>query len=158
MTDPGAEADGDDVNVEPVEEWETVPLIGRTGKQVNISEPNMSGSYGTGPEIDNAWSNGRAPEGSRLAAKNVTGYIVADPKVLPEDQRTPGTFGEMDDILNNHWTGDHREAAKQSIDPEDEPLESKRLPYSTWKDANNDKDAAPVEQKPDELMDYFTKL
>lgn len=118
----------------------------------------MSGSYGSGPEIDNAWSNGRAPEGSRLAAKNVTGYIVADPKVLPEDERTPGTFGDMDDVLNNHWTGDSRERAKQAQDPDLEPLESKRLPYSTWKEANNASDAPPNEQKPDELMDYLTKL
>ena len=96
------------------DDWNTHPLVGRTGVEVNITDPVMSGSYGSGPEIDNAWSNGRAPEGSRLAAKNVTGYIVPDPKVLPEDQRTPCTFGEMDDVLNNHWTGDARERAKQA--------------------------------------------
>jgi hypothetical protein len=96
------------------DDWNTPPLVGRTGIEVNITDPVMSGSYGSGPEIDNAWSNGRAPEGSRLAAKNVTGYIVADPKVLPEDERTPGTFGAMDDVLNNHWTGDSRERAKQA--------------------------------------------
>ena len=153
IDDPGAEAGGDEVD-----DWVDPPLLGHTGKLVNITDPVMSGSYGTGPEIDNAWSNGRAPEGSRLAAKNVTGYIVAQPKELPEDQRTPGTFGDMDDILNNHWTGDHREAARQAQDPESEPLESQRLPYSTWKDANNEKDAPPTEKKPDELMDYLTKL
>jgi hypothetical protein len=109
IADPGAEA-GDDLE----DDWNVVPLVGRTGKEVNVTDQILSGSYGSGPEIDNAWSNGRAPEGSRLAAKNVTGYIVADPKVLPEDERTPGTFGDMDDVLNNHWTGDSREAARQA--------------------------------------------
>lgn len=104
MTDPGAEAGGDES-----EDWVVPPLVGHTGVAVNITDPVMSGTYGRGPEIDNSWSDGRAPEGSRLAAKNVTGYIVPQPKVLPEANRAVGTFGEMDDILNNHATGDARE-------------------------------------------------
>jgi hypothetical protein len=151
MTDPGAEAGGDEV-----EDWITPPLVGHTGKEVNITEPNMSGSYGTGPEIDNAWSKGRAPEGSRLAAKNVTGYIVPDPQVLEEADRAIGTFGDLDDVLNNHSTGDHREAERQARNPDPAPEEAARYPYSTWKEANNNKDPVPAEQKPDELMDYLT--
>jgi hypothetical protein len=65
---------------------------------VNISDPNLSGSYIKGPEIKNLWSDGDAPEGTRIAAKNVTGYIVPVPKVLPEANRAPGTFGDLDDI------------------------------------------------------------
>ena len=66
---------------------------------MNISEPNLSGSYSRGPEIKNLWADGvGAPEGTRIGAKNVTGYIVPAPLVLPEANRTAGTFGEMDDI------------------------------------------------------------
>lgn len=94
INDPGAEAgdDGDYIVDAPV------PLLGHTGIQVNITEPILSGSYTRGPEIKNLWADGNAPEGTRIAAKNVTGYIVPAPMVLPEANRVPGTFGDIDDI------------------------------------------------------------
>jgi hypothetical protein len=73
-------------------------MLGHTGRLVNISEPNLSGSYSKGPEIVNSWSNGNAPEGSRLFYKNVTGYIVPQPTPIPEANRVIGTFGDIDDI------------------------------------------------------------
>ena len=91
INDPGAEA-GDDGD------FDEIPLLGHTGRLVNITEPNLSGSYTKGPVIKNLWSDGDAPEGTRIAAKNVTGYIVPAPLVLPEANRTVGTFGELDDI------------------------------------------------------------
>jgi hypothetical protein len=126
LTDPGAEA-GDEG-----EFMAENPVLGHTGREVNITQPNLSGSYGRGPEIENSWANGNAPEGTRIAAKNVTGYIVSQPKVLPPDNRVPGTFGDIDDILNNHATGDARESMRQSLEPEEAYYESSRLPYSTW--------------------------
>lgn len=94
INDPGAEAgdDGDYIVDAPV------PFLGHTGIQVNITEPILSGSYTRGPEIKNLWADGNAPEGTRIAAKNVTGYIVPAPMVLPEANRVPGTFGDIDDI------------------------------------------------------------
>lgn len=92
IDDPGAEASDDgDFTVEP-------PLLGHTGIKVNISEPNTSGSYTKGPEIKNLWADGNAPEGTRLAAKNVTGYIVDVLPPIPEANRVIGTFGDIDDI------------------------------------------------------------
>jgi hypothetical protein len=88
----------------------------------------------------------------------VTGYIVAQPKPIPEAKRAIGTFGDIDDIQNNHSTGDPREAAKQAKDPEDAYYETDRYPYTSWKGSNNSEDKAPTEKKPDELMDYLTKL
>jgi hypothetical protein len=111
IMDPGAEA-GDDFDGYVVQENKEVPLLGHTRQEVNISEPNLSGSYTKGPEIKNLWADGNAPEGTRIAAKNVTGYIVPQPKVLPESARVRGTFGDIDDIQNNHSTGDPRESMR----------------------------------------------
>ena len=112
-----------------------------TGREVDIDQnPNLSGSYIKGPEVQNSWANGNAPEGTRIHDKNVTGYIVPIPKVLPEENRSPGTFGAMDDIQNNHYTGDSREAARQAQIPEEAYYEGDRYPYTSWRGANNSGD------------------
>jgi len=167
-SDPGAEAgdDGDFV----VED----PMLGHTGKLVNQTDlPTLlndrAGSYGhNGTYTTRLFDKEPAPEGFKIAAKNVTGYIVPAPK-LPDPAGNGGKDAfqfEIDDIANVHDSfSPYQKKVWGTEDTDVEYTDADRYPVYGWKSSNNGGDAAPgsqdlsqAEKSKDVVLDYLTKL